>query len=307
MHISLLYLLIGGAFLFFGADWLVKSAVFFANRLKISSFVIGLTVVAFGTSLPELVISLQAVLSNKSTIAIGNIVGSNIANIGLVLGLTSLIFPISVHFHRIKRDLYIYIFICIVFVVFLYDGVISRIEGFGLFAGLMLYTWSCIRFKQEQDIESVTSIEKRGKALILFVLGIIGLYLGADLFIKGAIELASILGVSEVVIGMSVVALGTSLPELSTCIVASFHKEHAISVGNIIGSNIFNILSVIGLVGIVKPIISPVEILTFEVPIMITFGLLLIPLGLIKQPISRFYSVLLVMAYMAFIYGLFSR
>ncbi len=307
MHISILYLLIGGTFLFFGADWLVKSAVFFANRFKIPSLVIGLTVVAFGTSLPELVISMEAVLSNKSTIAIGNIVGSNIANVGLVLGLTSLIFPMAIHFQRIKRDLYIYLFVCVVFIVFLYDGVISRIEGFALFTGLVLYTWSCIKFKREQDVKSISTIGKTGKALILFVLGIIGLYLGADLFVKGAIELASILGVSEVVIGMSVVALGTSLPELSTCVVASFHKEHAISVGNIIGSNIFNILSVIGIVGFVKPIISPKEILTFEIPIMIAFGLIIIPLGLVKQPISRIYSFFLITVYLGFIYGLFSR
>lgn len=307
MLISIFYLLIGGAFLFFGADWLVKSAVFFANRFKIPSLVIGLTVVAFGTSLPELVISLEAVLSNKSTIAIGNIVGSNIANVGLVLGLTSLIFPMAIHFQRIKRDLYIYLFVCVVFIVFLYDGVISRIEGFALFTGLIVYTWSCIKFKREQDVESITSIGKTGKALILFALGIIGLYLGADLFVKGAIEIASILGVSELVIGMSVVALGTSLPELSTCVVASFNKEHAISVGNIIGSNIFNILSVIGIVGFVKPIISPKEILTFEIPIMIAFGLIIIPIGLVKQPISRIYSFFLITIYLGFIYSLFSR
>ncbi|MCK4904120.1 MAG: calcium/sodium antiporter [Candidatus Marinimicrobia bacterium] len=307
MLISLLYLLIGGTFLFFGADWLVKSAVYFANRLKISSLVIGLTVVAFGTSLPELVISLKAVLLDASSIAIGNIVGSNIANVGLVLGLTSLIFPMAIHFQRIKRDLYIYLFACLVFIVFLFDGVISRFEGFTLFIGLVIYTWSCIKFKREQDVESVTPIEKTGKALVLFVLGIFGLYLGAELFIKGAIELASILGVSEVAIGMSVVALGTSLPELSTCFVALFRKEHAISVGNIIGSNIFNILSVIGIVGFVKPIISPQEILTFEIPIMVAFGLVLIPLGLVKQPISRIYSFILVMVYLGFIYGLFLR
>lgn len=307
MLISILYLIIGGAFLFFGANWLVKSAVFFANRLKISSFVIGLTVVAFGTSLPELVISLEAVLTDASAIAIGNIVGSNIANVGLVFGFTSLIFPMAIHFRRIKRDLYIYLFVCFVFVVFLYDGVISRVEGIALFTGLVLYTWSCIRFKREQDVESATPIGKTGKTLILFVLGIIGLYFGADLFVKGAIELARIFGVSELAIGMSVVALGTSLPELSTCFVASFRKEHALSVGNIIGSNLFNILSVIGIVGFVKPIISPQEIMTFEIPIMIAFGLVLIPLGLVKQPISRIYSFLLITAYFAFIYGLFLR
>ena len=307
MLISIIYLIIGVVLLFFGADWLVKSAIFFANRLKMSSLVIGLTVVAFGTSLPELIISLKAVLTDASHIAIGNIVGSNIANVGLVLGISSLIFPITIHFNRIKRDLYIYMIVCVVFIIFLYDGIISRIEGITLFTGLILYTWSCIKYRREQDIESVTSKGGVGKATILFVVGIVGLYIGADLFIKGAIELATILGVSEVVIGMSIVALGTSLPELSTSVVAAFHKEHGISVGNIIGSNLFNILSVIGIVGIVKPIVSPPEIMAFEIPIMIVFGIVLIPLALVKQPFSRIYSFLLVAAYLAFIYGLFLR
>jgi len=307
MLISILYLIIGVVLLIFGADWLVKSAVIFANRLKISSLVIGLTVVAFGTSLPELIISLKAVLTDASHIAIGNIVGSNIANVGLVLGLSSLIFPIAIHFDRIKRDLYIYLVVCAVFVVFLYDGIITQIEGIILFSGLILYTWSCIKYRRKQDIESVTAVGSIRKTLMLFILGILTLYFGADLFIKGAIDLATILGVSEVVIGMSIVALGTSLPELSTSIVAAFHKEHSISVGNIIGSNLFNILSVIGIVSIVKPILSPTEIMTFEIPIMLIFGIVLIPLALVKQPISRIYSFLLVGAYFVFIYGLFIR
>jgi len=307
MLISILYLIVGVAFLFFGADWLVKSAVFFANRLKISSLVIGLTVVAFGTSLPELIISLTAVLADKSDIAIGNIVGSNIANVGLVLGISSLIFPITIHFNRIKRDLYIYLFVCIVFIVFLYDGTISRVEGVTLFTGLIFYTWSCIKYRHDLDVELVKPNRSTGKALLLFILGLIGLYFGAEIFIKGAIELARILGVSEVVIGMSIVALGTSLPELSTSVMAAFHKEHGISVGNIIGSNLFNILSVIGIVGIVKPIVSQSEIMFFEIPFMIAFGLMLIPLSRVKQPFHRIYSFLLIAAYLAFIYGLFLR
>ncbi|MBU0528345.1 calcium/sodium antiporter [bacterium] len=307
MITSVLYLIVGAGFLFFGADWLVKSAVFFAKRLKISSLVIGLTVVAFGTSLPELVISLKAALTNASAIAIGNIVGSNIANVGLVLGLSSFIFPMAIYYHEIKRDLYIYLFVCIVFIIFLSDGVITRLEGFALFAGLIIYTWSCIKYKRDQNVESVPSVGGMSKSLILFSLGLIGLYFGAELFIAGAIELAKILGVSEAVIGMSVVALGTSLPELSTCIVASFRNEHSISVGNIIGSNLFNILSVIGIVGIVKPLIINDGIMTFEIPVMIAFGLILIPLGFVKQPISRIYSFLLVAAYFGFIYGLFLR
>ncbi len=307
MVTSITYLIVGVLFLFFGADWIVKSAVFFANRLKISPLVIGLTVVAFGTSLPELVISVKAVLTNAPTIAIGNVVGSNVANVGLVLGLSSLIFPMAIYFHEIKRDLYIYLFVCIVFIIFLLDGVVTRLEGFALFAGLIIYTWSCIKYKREQNVDSVPTIGGMPKALILFILGLIGLYFGAELFIDGAIGLAKILGVSEAVIGMSVVALGTSLPELSTCIVASFRKEHGISVGNIIGSNLFNILSVIGVAGIVKPLIINDGILTFEIPIMIGFGLVLIPLGFVKQPISRIYSFLLVAVYLSFIICLYSR
>jgi len=304
---SITYLIVGTILLYFGADWLVKSAVFFANRFKISPLVIGLTVVAFGTSLPELVVSLNAVLTNADTIAIGNVIGSNIANVGLVLGLSSFIFPMAIYYHEIKRDLSIYLFVCIVFIVFLFDGVITRLEGLALFAGLIIYTWSCIKYKRDQNIESVSSAGGMSKLFLIFVLGIIGLYFGAELFITGAIELAKILGVSEAVIGMSVVALGTSLPELSTCIVASFRKEHAISVGNIIGSNLFNILSVIGIVGIVKPLVINDNIMTFEMPIMVAFGLILIPLGFVKQPISRIYSFLLVSVYLIFIIYLFIR
>jgi cation:H+ antiporter len=305
MMTSVLYLLIGAIFLFLGADWLVKSAVFFANRLKISPLVIGLTVVAFGTSLPELVISLSAVLTDSSSIAIGNVVGSNIANVGLVLGFASLIFPMSIHFSRIKRDLYVYLLVCIIFIVFLLDGEVNRFEGLILFLSLVIYSWSLIKFKREADLEVSPVLKKLSTAIAQFAVGIVGLYFGADLFVEGAVNLAMILGVSEMVIGMSVVALGTSLPELSTCIVASFKKQHAISVGNIVGSNLFNILSVVGITSMVKPIISSKEIFQLEIPVMVAFGIVLIPIGMVKQPLSRIYSAILVAGYFAFIYGLF--
>lgn len=305
MVTSFLYLFFGSIFLFLGADWLVKSAVFFAHRLKISSLVIGLTVVAFGTSLPELVISVSAVLTDSASIAIGNVIGSNIANVGLVLGLSSLIFPMSIHHNRIKRDLYFYLVACIIFIGFLTDGIISRWEGLVLFLGLITYIWSLIKFRRSVEIETTSTLAKISIGVVLFVVGVIGLYFGSGLFVDGAVELARIMGVSEMVIGMSVVALGTSLPELSTCIVASFKRQHAISVGNIIGSNIFNILSVVGIVGMIKPIVSSNEIFALEIPIMVAFGLVLIPLGLVKQPLARIYSLLLVLGYIAFIYLLF--
>jgi len=305
MIVSILYLVFGGLFLFLGADWLVRSAVFFAQRLKISSLIIGLTVVAFGTSLPELVISLSAVLSDSSPIAIGNVVGSNIANVGLVLGLSSLIFPMTINYHRVKRDLYIYLLVCVVFVLFLYDGTVNRIEGVILFFGLLLYIWSLIKFKRNAEIDSVSTVKKISIGALLFFLGVVGLYVGSELFVQGAVTLARQIGVSEMVIGMSIVALGTSLPELSTCIVASFKKHHAISVGNIIGSNLFNILSVVGIVSIVRPIVISNSIFNLEIPVMIAFGIVLIPLGLVKQPLSRLFSILLFLGYLSFIYLLF--
>ena len=305
MIVSILYLVFGGLFLFLGADWLVRSAVFFAQRLKISSLIIGLTVVAFGTSLPELVISLSAVLSDSSPIAIGNVVGSNIANVGLVLGLSSLIFPMTINYHRVKRDLYIYLLVCVVFVLFLYDGTVNRIEGVILFFGLLLYIWSLIKFKRNAEIDSISTVKKISIGALLFFLGVVGLYVGSELFVQGAVTLARQIGVSEMVIGMSIVALGTSLPELSTCIVASFKKHHAISVGNIIGSNLFNILSVVGIVSIVRPIVISNSIFNLEIPVMIAFGIVLIPLGLVKQPLSRLFSILLFLGYLSFIYLLF--
>jgi cation:H+ antiporter len=305
MITSLLYILFGSIFLLFGADWLVKSAVFFAQRLKISSLVIGLTVVAFGTSLPELVISVSAVLSDSGSIAIGNIIGSNIANVGLVLGLSSFIFPISIHFKKIKRDLYYYLIVSVIFILFLLDGTINKIEALILFSGIVIYIWSLIQFKRVIDLETYSPFKKIGTGIILFIAGILGLYYGSGMFVDGAVELAKIIGVSEMVIGLSVVALGTSLPELSTCIVASFKKQHAISVGNIIGSNLFNILSVVGIVGMIKPIVSSNEIFSLEIPVMMLFGLILVPLGLMKQPLSRLFSSILVIGYIAFIYVLF--
>lgn len=306
MLTSLLYLFFGSIFLFLGADWLVKSAVYFAQRLKISSLVIGLTVVAFGTSLPELVISVNAVLSDSASIAIGNVIGSNIANVGLVLGLSSLIFPISIHYQRVKRDLYYYLIVSVFFIGFLTDGVINRLEGLILFLGIIIYLLSLIKFKRIVEIETDSPLKNISMGIILFTIGVIGLYYGSGMFVDGAVELARIIGVSEMIIGMSVVALGTSLPELSTCIVASFKKQHAISVGNIIGSNLFNVLSVVGIVGMIKPIVSSGAIFSLEIPVMMAFGIVLIPLGLVKQPLSRIYSLLLVLGYFTFIYSLFS-
>ena len=293
--------------LFYGADFIVKGGSQLASRFGLSPIVIGLTVVAFGTSLPELVVSIVAAIEGSSPIAIGNVVGSNIANVGLVLGLSSLIFPLKINLIQIKRDLIIYIFVCAIFSLFCMNGTITREEGLILFLSVIMYTWYSFYNPTISDNKNIID-ENPSKLWMLYLFifsGIALLSFGANLFIKGAIDIARYFGISEIVIGMSIVALGTSLPELATSVIASFRKQHGISIGNIIGSNLFNLLSVIGIVSLLSPIESPKEILFFEIPYMIIYGLILIPIAWMKQPIHRLTSISLLVGYVFFIYQLF--
>jgi len=303
---SLFSIFLGSALLYFGAEWIVKGGVSLAKRFDISTLVIGLTVVAFGTSLPELVVSVIAAIEGSSTLAIGNAVGSNIANIGLALGLSSLIFPITIKYSSIKRDLWIYLCACVILFIFVLDGRLSSFEGFFLFTGLIFYIIICIYRPTNGEYGKQSNIDLSLVNSILYIIGGTGaLALGANLFVDGAIFLARYLGISEIVIGMSVVALGTSLPELATSAVAAFKKESAISVGNIVGSNIFNILSVLGITSIVTPLDSPQEILYFELPVMFLFGISIIIVAKLSQPIHRISSSALLISYLLFIYLLF--
>ena len=264
-------------------------------------------VVAFGTSLPELVVSIVAAIEGSSPIAIGNVVGSNIANVGLVLGLSSLIFPLKINLIQIKRDLIIYIFVCAIFSLFCMNGTITREEGLILFLSVIMYTWYSFYNPTISDNKNIID-ENPSKLWMLYLFifsGIALLSFGANLFIKGAIDIARYFGIIEIVIGMSIVALGTSLPELATSVIASFRKQHGISIGNIIGSNLFNLLSVIGIVSLLSPIESPKEILFFEIPYMVIYGLILFPIAWMKQPIHRLTSISLLVGYVFFIYQLF--
>ena len=294
--------------LFYGADFIVKGGSQLASRFGLSPIVIGLTVVAFGTSLPELVVSIAAVIEGSSPIAIGNVVGSNIANVGLVLGLSSLIFPLKISLIQIKRDLIIYIFVCLIFSAFCMNGSITREEGLILFLSVIIYT--CYSFYNPSSKNNGENFHEKNHSnlwtLTLFIIsGIFLLSFGASLFVKGAIDIARYFGISEIIIGMTIVALGTSLPELATSVIASFRKEHAISIGNIIGSNLFNLLSVIGIVSLLSPIHFSKEILFFEIPYMIIYGIILFPIGWMKQPIHRLTSISLLLGYVLFIYQLF--
>ena len=308
MSIGFTYLIIGSVVLFYGADWIIKGGSQLAKYFGLSTIVIGLTVVAFGTSLPELVVSLAAALEGSPTIAVGNVIGSNIANVGLVLGLSSLVFPLTIKFTQVKIDLGIYMIVCFLFTYFCMDGEIIRMEGLILFVCIIAYTWFAITHpakKKDPEIDQINPNVPLSKSLLLILLGILSLSFGANIFITGAIDIARYFGISEVVIGMTIVALGTSLPELATSVIAAFRKESAISIGNIIGSNLFNLLSVIGLVSMISPLESPKEIIHFEIPYMVVYGLVLVPISLMPQPIHRGTALLLLLGYGMFIFQMF--
>ena len=299
-------LALGSILLYLGSEWIVKGGVGVAEKYGISTIVIGLTVVAFGTSLPELLVSLNAAFQGSSSLAIGNAIGSNIANVGLVLSLSAFIFPITMKYALIKRDLYVYLFSCVVFIFFSLDGRLSKFEGAFFVNTLLFYVIYSIKkpIKNDTDIEEYEG--DNFVEMILFVIfGIVGLSLGADLFVDGSVFIARYFGISEVVIGMSIVAFGTSLPELATSAMAAYKKESAISIGNIIGSNIFNILCVLGVTSVVQPLNARWIDIRMQVGVMIIYGLLIVVISQIAQPIKRSVSVSMLAGYFLFIYLLF--
>jgi len=287
MLLNLILLAVGFILLYYGAEWLVKGAANLARSLGISAVVIGLTVVAFGTSAPELVVSLISSIQDKSMIAVGNVVGSNICNIALVLGSAAVLIPITAHRSVVRRDIPLMIGISLYLLLLSLDSRISRIEGITLFAGVILYTVYnyYISAKENQapkrqasnlpdaggggcdtagseasgalQAEKIEVIGSRSQQIGMIIAGIAGVVVGADTLIDAAVAIMKNFGVSEKFIGLTVVAFGTSLPELATSVVAAAKKQMDISIGNLVGSNVFNILFVIGAAGIVRPIPIP--------------------------------------------------
>ncbi|MBW1899114.1 MAG: calcium/sodium antiporter [Deltaproteobacteria bacterium] len=272
MTLSILFCMVGFLMLYYGAGWLVKGSSGLAKSLGITPLVIGLTVVAFGTSAPELVVSLISSLKGKSMIAVGNVVGSNICNIALVLGLSALFQPITSQRGVVQRDIPIMLFVSFILLFFSLDSKIDSLEGAVLFAGIILYTIFNYRIGIRMQLRKLTNdgagtaeivikdtayVASRKKQIVLIVLGITGVILGAQAVVDSATKIMQYLGVNEKFIGLTIVAFGTSLPELATSIVAAIRKEMDISIGNLVGSNVFNILSVIGVTALVKPIYLP--------------------------------------------------
>lgn len=248
--------LIGGLILLVGGGhFLVNAGVSAAKKFKIAPFIIGATVVAFGTSAPELLVSIQAAFSGHSEMALGNVIGSNIANIALVLGTTACVLTLPVISSRLLTDWLLVVFSSVLLIIFSHDNVISNIEGGILFGILVLYIYSAIKSpKDTSDDDDVAVYTNWGVIIGVFITSGLGLALGAKLLVEGASNIARMLNISERIISITIVAFGTSLPELATSLIAAMKKQTDISIGNIIGSNLFNILAVLGLTAMIKPI-----------------------------------------------------
>lgn len=296
--------------LFLGAEGLVRGSSSLAIRLGISPLVVGLTVVAFATSSPELVVSIKAAIEGNPGIVVGNVVGSNICNIALILGLAALISPIQVKMQVVRREIPIMIVVSLFMIFVLFDDSISRIEGIILVIGILLYIILSYRSTVREPVTSEIIKELEDNlprapfniwiSLLLIVLGLVLLISGSNFFVDGAVVIAEKLGVSHAVIGLSIIALGTSLPELATSIVASFRNENEIAIGNAVGSNIFNILSVLGISSLISPI-SETGVTIIDLSIMMFFTIIIFPLSRSKFTLHRWEGALLVTGYVAYI------
>ncbi len=271
MTLNLISFFAGLLMLYYGAGILVRGSSSLAQSLGLTPIVIGLTVVAFGTSAPELVISVVSSVKDKSMIAVGNVIGSNICNIALVLGVASLLHPIQSHPSVSRRDIPIMLGISLYLLLISFNSHIGRLEGLTLIGGIILYTWfnyytaikeSRLR-SSEKDVylesaaEGIGHIPSRSRQILFVMIGIAGVVVGAEILVDSAVAIMKVFSVSEKFIGLTIVALGTSLPELATSVVAALKKEMDISIGNLVGSNVFNILSVLGAASLVRPISIP--------------------------------------------------
>ncbi|MBT7528551.1 calcium/sodium antiporter [Flavobacteriaceae bacterium] len=307
---TLFWMFLGFLLLVLGGEFIVRASIAISLKFNISKVVIGMTVVAFATSLPELLVSLKAAVNGSSSIAINNVIGSNIANIGMVLGLTAIIgnIPVVKSFYRL--DWPVMMFFSLLLYFFLYnDNLLSSFEGLILFTSLIIFLFFVIRYNAK-DLSEADAIDENLnktsgiKILIWTIFASFSLYYGAEWLVASAIDLAKSIGVSEAVISVSVIAIGTSIPELATSVIAIAKNEKGISIGNLIGSNIFNIGSVLGLTTIIKPIlITDSNILERDIIWMLVFASLILILSIFpkKNNITKIKGFLLVVLYSIFI------
>ncbi len=316
MFLGTLLVLAGLLLLYYGAEYLVTGSSRLALSFGVRPLVVGLTVVAFATSMPELMVSLLAATRGASSMAAGNIVGSNIANIGLILGVAALIAPIAVARSTLVREVPLMVAASVAVYLVALDGELAFVNGLLLFLGLLVFLAYCVLTARDLSVPLDGAVEKafdeasvsRGRNVVLVLLGMTGLGLGAELMVRGAVMIATLLGVSEVIIGLSIVAVGTSLPELAASVMSAWKGEMDISVGNVIGSNIFNVLFVLGVCPMIEPIAIEPRLLTLDFPIMLAFCALLVALLTMMPPrllLDRKRGAVLLGTYLAFVVSLF--
>ena len=310
---SLVWIILGLLLLVIGGEFLVRSSVALSFKLNISKIVIGMTVVSFATSAPELLVSLQAALNGSPAIAINNVVGSNIANIGLVLGITAIVGTIAIDksFYQVNWPVMM-LFSGALYYFLWNDNQLIAIEGMVLFIALVIFIIYLIKSQKStndlEEVDDALAVVSNFKIGIWLLIGAVALYFGSKWLVDGATEIARTLGVSEAVIGVTMIAIGTSVPELAASVIAAAKKEKAISLGNLIGSNIFNIGSVLGLTSMIKtiPVTEPL-ILTRDIFWMLIFAALVLILGLLpkRNEINKFKGFALVVLYGTFIFLVF--
>jgi cation:H+ antiporter len=306
-------LFVGGVgVLYFGAEWLVRGSARLAASLGVSPIVVGLTVVSMGTSAPELVISVVASLGGNPDLAIGNVMGSNLANVGLVLGISAILRPLKVSTRVVTREVAVMIFITVALLPLIWNSHLGRLEGVALVTLLVFYLTFVLRTSKT---EGAGALNEYGEAatpkgsglssrtiardLAFILLGVAGLVLGAFAIRQSAVALAEALGISELVIGLTLVSIGTSLPELATCVVAALRNQADIAVGNILGSNVFNIAGVLGVTSLISPMDFSADVLRLEYPAVMVITVLMVPIVRHRLVIRRREGVVLLSAYLA--------
>jgi len=303
---------LGALLLYAGGEALVRGSIQLARLWGMSPLLIGLTVVAFGTSSPELAATSIAALRGQSAIALGNVIGSNTANLGLILGTSALVFPIAARAHFIRREIPIMLFAAALVPLVVAGGVVGRAEGIGLMLLLLPYLWSLLAGREKKHVEAEYEAEYGTnaipiwRAVALSLLGIALLVGGAAALIEGAVDLARALGVPERVIGVTLVAVGTSLPELAAALVASFRREADIVIGNLVGSNIFNVLAVLGVAAAIHPIAIVPEEVRVDLAVMLLFSAAVVPFLALRQRIGRGAGAFLLAGYLAYVAWLYA-
>ncbi|GGD06894.1 calcium/sodium antiporter [Pyruvatibacter mobilis] len=312
----MMYLALAGGLiiLLFCGDLLVRGAVALASRFGVHPLIIGLTVVAFGTSAPELMVSVKAALEGSPGISLGNIVGSNVANVLLVLGLPAIIYPTVCNQASIRRNTSMMVGSTILFVALCMTGMLTFWDGLILFLlviAFLLYSAHRARTSPadaglEDELDDISGLPERVWAICAFLaIGLLGLPLGAELVVEGATEIARRFGVSEATIGLTVISLGTSLPELATTLVAAFRRQADVAVGNVIGSNLFNILAIGGITAMVVPLPVSEAFLKFDLWVMLASALLVVPFAFLRTTITRFAGAVFTVLYVSFLVTVF--